>query len=114
MLALLGRHRNVAARINGHGHKKKIVPQGTFWEVSTVSHVGHPAAGQDRRADRRPRRHALAAPHALVESAAPYRTDFTDLSQTGLAALHRELSRSTRQGPVRSPASRATATWNCC
>ncbi|BFO21560.1 hypothetical protein SHKM778_79480 [Streptomyces sp. KM77-8] len=28
----------------------------------------------------------------LVESAAPHRTDFTDLSQTGLAALYRELS----------------------
>ena len=26
MLALLGRHRNVAAWINGHSHKNKIVP----------------------------------------------------------------------------------------
>lgn len=28
----------------------------------------------------------------LIESAAPHATDFTDLSQTGLAALYRELS----------------------
>jgi hypothetical protein len=27
-----------------------------------------------------------------VESSAPHRTDFSDLSQTGLAALYRELS----------------------
>jgi hypothetical protein len=28
----------------------------------------------------------------LIESAAPHATDFADLSQTGLAALYRELS----------------------
>lgn len=28
----------------------------------------------------------------LIESAAPHRTDFSDLTQTGLAALYRELS----------------------
>ncbi|WUD75312.1 TIGR03767 family metallophosphoesterase [Streptomyces sp. NBC_00510] len=91
VLALLRRHRNVAAWINGHSHKNKIVPHGTFWEVSTASHVDHP---QLARIVELTDNHdgTLSLLCTLVESAAPYRTDFTDLSQTGLAALYRELA----------------------
>ncbi|MEU4092955.1 TIGR03767 family metallophosphoesterase [Streptomyces sp. NPDC026673] len=91
VLALLGRHRNVAAWITGHSHKNKIVPRGTFWEVSTASHVDHP---QLARIIELTDNHdgTLSLLCTLVESAAPYRTDFSDLSQTGLAALYRELA----------------------
>ncbi|MFE2543674.1 TIGR03767 family metallophosphoesterase [Actinacidiphila glaucinigra] len=100
VLALLGRHANVAAWINGHSHKNRIVPHGTFWEVSTASHVDYP---QLARIIELTDNHdgTLSLLCTLVESAAPYRTDLSDLSQTGLAALYRELA-------FNAPGSRAT------
>ncbi|MFD3451043.1 TIGR03767 family metallophosphoesterase [Streptomyces sp. NPDC058691] len=91
LVALLKRHRNVAAWINGHSHMNKIVPHGSFWEVSTASHVDYP---QLARVVELTDNHdgTLSLHCTLVESAAPHRTDFSDLSQTGLAALYRELS----------------------
>ncbi|WP_329187859.1 TIGR03767 family metallophosphoesterase [Actinacidiphila glaucinigra] len=100
VLALLGRHPGVAAWINGHSHKNRIVPHGTFWEVSTASHVDYP---QLARIIELTDNHdgTLSLLCTLVESAAPYRTDLSDLSQTGLASLYRELA-------FNAPGSRAT------
>ncbi|MGP3979998.1 TIGR03767 family metallophosphoesterase [Streptomyces sp. KR80] len=91
LLAVLKRHRNVVAWINGHSHKNRITPHGSFWEITTASHVDFPQLARvielvDNRDG------TLSLFTTLIESAAPYRTDFADLSQTGLAALYREIA----------------------
>lgn len=96
VLALLGGHRNVLAWVNGHIHKNVITPHsmsggGTFWEISTASHVDFPQLARViELTDNKDGTISLFT--TLVESSAPHRTDFSDLSQTGLAALYRELS----------------------
>lgn len=91
LLAVLRKHRNVAAWINGHSHLNRIVPHDGFWEISTASHVDYPQLARVvELADNHDGTLSLFT--TLVESAAPHRTDFTDLSQSGLAALYRELS----------------------
>ncbi|MFD7402489.1 TIGR03767 family metallophosphoesterase [Streptomyces sp. NPDC059866] len=96
VLAVLGRHRTVLAWVNGHIHRNDITPHTgsaghSFWEISTASHVDFPQLARiielvDNKDG------TLSVFTTLVESAAPHRTDFTDLSQTGLAALYREIS----------------------
>ncbi|MEU9557514.1 TIGR03767 family metallophosphoesterase [Streptomyces fumanus] len=96
LLAVLARHRNVAAWVNGHIHRNAVTPHtgpdgGSFWEISTASHVDFPQLARvieivDNKDG------TLSLFTTLVESSAPARTDVTDLSQTGLAALYRELS----------------------
>ncbi|WP_155057036.1 TIGR03767 family metallophosphoesterase [Streptomyces blattellae] len=96
VLAVLGRHTNVVAWVNGHIHRNVITPHTasgghSFWEISTASHVDFPQLARvvevvDNKDG------TLSLFTTLIESAAPHRTDFTDLSQTGLAALYRELS----------------------
>ncbi|MFB6854345.1 TIGR03767 family metallophosphoesterase [Streptomyces sp. NPDC056341] len=105
LLALLGRHGNVLAWVNGHSHKNDITPHAgpegrSFWEISTASHVDFP---QLARVIEITDNHdgTISLFTTLIESAAPHRTDFTDLTQTGLAALYRELS-------FNAPGSRAT------
>ncbi|MFC4503172.1 MULTISPECIES: TIGR03767 family metallophosphoesterase [Streptomyces] len=102
LTALLGSHRNVVAWVNGHIHRNDITPHqgsaGTFWEISTASHVEFPQLARvielvDNKDG------TLSIHTTLIESAAPHRTDFTDLSQTGLAALYRELSANARSLP---------------
>ncbi|MER5177192.1 TIGR03767 family metallophosphoesterase [Streptomyces sp. NPDC002896] len=91
VLALLGRNRNVLAWVNGHSHKNKITPHGTLWEISTASHIDFPQLARViELVDNNDGTISLFT--TLIESAAPHATDFTDLSQTGLAALYRELS----------------------
>ncbi|MGW0874870.1 TIGR03767 family metallophosphoesterase [Streptomyces sp. NPDC002740] len=105
LTALLGRHPNVVAWINGHIHRNDITPHkgsgegsaagGTFWEISTASHVEFPQLARvvelvDNKDG------TLSIHTTLIESSAPHRTDHTDLSQTGLAALYRELSANAR------------------
>ncbi|MFI1000562.1 TIGR03767 family metallophosphoesterase [Streptomyces galbus] len=102
LLAVLGRHRNVVAWVNGHIHRNAITPHTgadghLFWEVSTASHVEYPQLARvielvDNRDG------TLSLHTTLIESAAPARTDFTDLSPRGLAALYRELSFNARSG----------------
>jgi metallophosphoesterase (TIGR03767 family) len=91
VVELLGRHRNVLAWVNGHSHRNAILPHGTFWEISTASHIDFPQLARvieiTDNGDG-----TLSLFTTLIESAAPHRTDFADLSQTGLAALYRELS----------------------
>ncbi|WP_440582097.1 TIGR03767 family metallophosphoesterase, partial [Streptomyces flavofungini] len=95
IVELLGRHRSVLAWVNGHSHKNAITPHrtahGSFWEVSTASHIDFP---QLARVVELTDNHdgTISLFTTLIESAAPHRTDFDDLSQTGLAALYRELS----------------------
>ncbi|WP_461027681.1 TIGR03767 family metallophosphoesterase, partial [Streptomyces sparsus] len=91
LVALLQRHPQVLAWINGHSHRNAISPRETFWEISTASHIDFPQLARiievtDNRDG------TLSLFTTLVESAAPSRTDFADLSQTGLAALYRELA----------------------
>ncbi|MFD7899481.1 TIGR03767 family metallophosphoesterase [Streptomyces sp. NPDC059743] len=91
VLALLNRHRPVLAWVNGHSHRNSINARGSFWEVSTASHIDFPQLARiieitDNRDG------TLSLFTTLIESAAPHRTDFQDLSQTGLAALYRELA----------------------
>ncbi|NUR92345.1 MAG: TIGR03767 family metallophosphoesterase [Nonomuraea sp.] len=96
VVALLGSHANVLAWVNGHIHRNYITPHKgsgghSFWEISTASHVDYPQLARvieitDNKDG------TLSLFTTLVESAAPHRTDFADLTQTGLAALYRELS----------------------
>lgn len=96
VLALLGSYRNVLAWVNGHSHKNRITPHSapdgrSFWEISTASHVDFPQLARIIEVvDNRDGTVSLFT--TLIESAAPHRTDFADLSQTGLAALYREIS----------------------
>ncbi|MEU7239437.1 TIGR03767 family metallophosphoesterase [Streptomyces sparsogenes] len=91
IVALFKRHPQVLAWINGHSHRCEITPRGTFWEITTASHVDFP---QLARVIEVVDNHdgTLSLFTTLIESAAPRRTDHSDLSQTGLAALYRELS----------------------
>ncbi|MFD3497651.1 TIGR03767 family metallophosphoesterase [Streptomyces sp. NPDC058676] len=96
VVALLGSHANVLAWVNGHIHRNDITPHSapdgrSFWEISTASHVDYPQLARvielvDNKDG------TLSLFTTCIESTAPHRTDFTDLSQTGLAALYRELS----------------------
>lgn len=96
VVALLASFSNVLAWVNGHSHKNDITPHAapgnrSFWEISTASHVDFPQLARiielvDNEDG------TLSLFTTLIESAAPHATDFSDLSQTGLAALYRELS----------------------
>jgi metallophosphoesterase (TIGR03767 family) len=96
VIALLGSHPNVLAWVNGHIHRNVITPHSapdgrSFWEISTASHVDYPHLARIIEiADNKDGTLSLFT--TLVESAAPHRTDFADLTQTGLAALYRELA----------------------
>ncbi|WP_327356002.1 TIGR03767 family metallophosphoesterase [Streptomyces sp. NBC_01304] len=91
VLQVLKGHRSVVAWINGHSHKNNITPHGGFWEVTTASHIDFPQLARvieitDNKDG------TLSLFTTLIESAAPHRTDFADLSQPGLGALYRELA----------------------
>ncbi|WP_107421531.1 TIGR03767 family metallophosphoesterase, partial [Streptomyces nanshensis] len=91
LLSLLQRNRHVVAWVNGHSHKNRIRPRRTFWEISTASHIDFPQLARTLElADNGDG--TLSIFTTLIESAAPARTDHHDLSQTGLAALYRELA----------------------
>ncbi|MFF8727324.1 TIGR03767 family metallophosphoesterase [Streptomyces sp. NPDC015171] len=96
VISVLSAHPNVLAWVNGHIHKNVITPHKasgarSFWEISTASHVDHPQLARViELTDNKDGTVSLFT--TLIESAAPHRTDYADLSQTGLAALYRELS----------------------
>ncbi|MEV7390278.1 MULTISPECIES: TIGR03767 family metallophosphoesterase [unclassified Streptomyces] len=96
VVTLLNRHANVLAWVNGHIHRNLITPHTasngrSFWEITTASHVDYPHLARIvELVDNKDGTISLFT--TLIESAAPHRTDFTDLSQTGLAALYRELA----------------------
>ncbi|MET9552083.1 TIGR03767 family metallophosphoesterase [Streptomyces sp. NPDC006645] len=91
VVALLRKHRSAVAWINGHSHRNVVLPHGSFWEISTASHIDFPQLARvveitDNKDG------TLSLFTTLIESAAPRETDFTDLSQSGLASLYRELA----------------------
>ncbi|GGO80965.1 TIGR03767 family metallophosphoesterase [Wenjunlia tyrosinilytica] len=97
LVTLLHAYPNVVAWINGHTHKNQITahphanPARSFWEVNTASHIDYPQLARvielvDNGDG------TLSILTTLIESAAPVRTDFGDLSSVGLASLYRELS----------------------
>lgn len=96
VVALLASFGNVLAWVNGHTHKNEIVAHAapgnrSFWEISTASHVDFPQLARViELVDNKDGTISLFT--TLIESAAPHATDFADLSQTGLAALYREIS----------------------
>ncbi|WEO97414.1 TIGR03767 family metallophosphoesterase [Streptomyces sp. FXJ1.172] len=97
VISVLSSHANVLAWVNGHVHENVITPHKaasggrSFWEISTASHVDYPHLARIiELADNKDGTISLFT--TLIESAAPHRTDFADLSQTGLAALYRELA----------------------
>ncbi|MEU9341486.1 TIGR03767 family metallophosphoesterase [Streptomyces sp. NPDC048278] len=96
VVTLLNRHANVLAWVNGHIHRNLVTPHkasngNTFWEITTASHVDYPHLARIvELVDNKDGTISLFT--TLIESAAPHRTDFSDLSQTGLAALYRELA----------------------
>ncbi|ARF58476.1 TIGR03767 family metallophosphoesterase [Streptomyces gilvosporeus] len=111
LVALLQRFPNVVAWVNGHTHTNQItahghaVPERAFWEINTASHVDYPHHARIIEvADNRDGTLSLFT--TLIESAAPYRTDFTDTSDPGLAALYRELA---YNDPYATPAARMGA-----
>ncbi|MET7988201.1 TIGR03767 family metallophosphoesterase [Streptomyces sp. NPDC005281] len=96
VVALLASYANTLAWVNGHTHKNEIIPHSasgnrSFWEICTASHVDFPQLARvielvDNKDG------TLSLFTTLIESSAPHATDFSDLTQTGLAALYRELS----------------------
>jgi metallophosphoesterase (TIGR03767 family) len=91
VLALLTSHSNVLAWINGHSHRNEVTPHGAMWEINTASHIDYPQLARVIEiADNHDG--TLSIFTTLLEASAPHRTDFDDLSQTGLAALYRELA----------------------
>ncbi|WP_035840328.1 TIGR03767 family metallophosphoesterase [Kitasatospora azatica] len=97
LVALLQRYPNVVAWVNGHSHENKItahghaVPERAFWEINTASHIDFPQHARIiELTDNGDGTVSLFT--TLIESAAPYATDFTDTSDAGLASLYRELS----------------------
>ncbi|SCK18362.1 TIGR03767 family metallophosphoesterase [Streptomyces sp. WMMB 322] len=91
LMSLLNRNPHVLAWINGHSHKNRIRSRRTFWEISTASHIDFPQMARTLElADNGDGTLSLFT--TLIESSAPARTDFHDLSQTGLASLYRELA----------------------
>ncbi|MFJ2958536.1 TIGR03767 family metallophosphoesterase [Streptomyces sp. NPDC087270] len=97
LVTLLQRYPNVVAWVNGHTHANLITPHGhavperAFWEINTASHVDFP---QHARLIEIADNHdgTLSLFTTLVESAAPYATDFGTTTEPNLAALYRELS----------------------
>ncbi|MEW2166193.1 TIGR03767 family metallophosphoesterase [Streptomyces sp. NPDC007084] len=96
VVALLASFGNVLAWVNGHSHKNEIIPHAapgnrSFWEITTASHVDFPQLARViELVDNKDGTISLFT--TLIESAAPHATNFADLSQTGLAALYREIS----------------------
>ncbi|MEU6775654.1 TIGR03767 family metallophosphoesterase [Streptomyces sp. NPDC046759] len=96
VISVLSAHANVLAWVNGHVHRNVITPHQasggrSFWEISTASHIDYPHLARIiELVDNKDGTISLFT--TLIESAAPHRTDFADLSQTGLAALYRELA----------------------
>jgi metallophosphoesterase (TIGR03767 family) len=111
LVSLLQRYPNVLAWINGHTHANQITPHAhavaerSFWEINTASHVDFPQhARVIEVADNGDGTLSLFT--TLIESAAPYTTDFGDTSERGLAALYRELS---YNDPYAAPAAKLGA-----
>jgi metallophosphoesterase (TIGR03767 family) len=97
LVALLHRHSNVIAWVNGHCHRNRITPREhdeprrSFWEINTASHVDAPqqariievASNGDG---------TLSLFTTMIDADSPARAARTDLTPVGLASLYRELA----------------------
>ncbi|WP_132992946.1 TIGR03767 family metallophosphoesterase [Gordonia zhaorongruii] len=93
----LKRHTNVIAWVNGHTHRNEMIPhrgsspKHSFWEINTASHIDFPQLARIIEVtDNRDGTLSIFTP--LIEADSPYAADASDLSQTGLASLYREIS----------------------
>jgi metallophosphoesterase (TIGR03767 family) len=104
--ALLHRHPQVVAWVNGHVHANRITPhrgpdaKHSFWEITTASHIDFPQHARIIELARSGEG-ILSIFTTLIESDAPYQADYDDGSQSALASLYRELS---FNDPHRAPA----------
>ncbi len=97
VVAMLKRHRNVIAWVNGHTHRNEMIahragnPKNCFWEINTASHIDFPQLARILEVvDNRDGTLSIFTP--LIEANSPYTANEDDLSPTGLASLYRELS----------------------
>ncbi|WP_029759789.1 TIGR03767 family metallophosphoesterase [Gordonia hirsuta] len=97
LVAMLKRHRNLIAWVNGHTHKNEMIAhrstnaKHSFWEINTASHIDFPQLARIIEiTDNRDGTLSIFTP--LIEADSPYTADEDDLSPAGLASLYRELS----------------------
>ncbi|MFZ2511716.1 MAG: TIGR03767 family metallophosphoesterase, partial [Gordonia sp. (in: high G+C Gram-positive bacteria)] len=97
MVAMIKRHPNVIAWVNGHTHNNRLIPhrgstpKHSFWEINTASHIDYPQLARIIEiADNGDGTLSIFTP--LVEAAAAYTGNESDLSPDGLATLYREMS----------------------
>lgn len=97
VVLMLQRYPNVLAWVNGHTHANKLtprkhrVPERSFWEINTASHIDYPQLARivevvDNTDG------TLSLFTTLIESEAPYQGSYTSTDPRDLASLYRELS----------------------
>lgn len=90
LAALLHASPNVILWVNGHTHENKVTPQGTFWEVTTASHIDWPQ--QARLVEIRDNTDGtLSIVATVIDHSGPVAFGGGD-DPVSLAALSRELS----------------------
>jgi metallophosphoesterase (TIGR03767 family) len=97
VVAVLHRHPQVVAWVNGHCHHNRITarrhiePRRSFWEINTASHVDAPQQARiielATNGDR-----TLSLFTTMIDADSPARAPYTDLTPAGLASLYRELA----------------------
>ncbi len=97
LVAVLRRHPNLIAWVNGHTHKNEMIahrgstPKHSFWEINTASHIDFPQLARIIEiTDNRDGTLSIFTP--LIEADSAYTANEDDLSPAGLASLYRELS----------------------
>ena len=97
LVAMLARHNNVIAWVNGHTHNNRLIPhrgstaEHSFWEINTASHIDFPQLARIVEVvDNADGTLSIFTP--LIEADAPYTADESDLTPDGLASLYRELA----------------------
>lgn len=97
VVAVLHRHPNVIAWVNGHCHHNRITPRRhvesrrSFWEINTASHIDAPqqarvievASNGDG---------TLSLFTTMIDADSPASAPYSDLTPVGLASLYRELA----------------------
>ncbi|WP_148044933.1 TIGR03767 family metallophosphoesterase [Nocardioides marmorisolisilvae] len=97
LAAILHDHPQVLAWVNGHSHNNKIRPhwhrdpKRSFWEINSASHVDAPQ--QARMIEIATNSDGTVSLFTtMIDSDAPARTSYDDLSLSSLASMYRELA----------------------
>ena len=97
VLAVLHRHPQVVAWVNGHRHRNRITPhrhddpRRCLWEINTASHVDSPQ--QARVIELATNGDGTVSLFTtMIDADSPARASRTDLTLSGLASLYRELA----------------------